>query len=160
MTIYDIDREIERILMETDENGELPEEALDELMQLNEDRETKIENAACLVLDLQADAKKIREQEAALKQRRESLEKRADRIKLFLEHVTEGRAFASPRVTIRYTKSSAVEIDDDLFWEAPAEMFIRYKQPEADKTAIKNALKDGAIIPGARLVYKENLQIK
>lgn len=159
MTIYEIDSAIERILMQTDENGELPEEAIEELMQLNEDRETKIENAACLVLDLQADAKKIKEQEAALKQRRDSLEKRADRIKLFLEHVTEGRAFASPRVTIRYTKSTAVEIDDS-FWAAPAEMFIRKKQPEADKTAIKAALKDGAIIPGARLVYKENMTIK
>ena len=160
MTIYDIDREIERILMETDENGELPEEALEELMQLNEDREKKVENAACLVLDLQADAKKIREQEAALKQRRESLERRADKIKLFLENVTEGRAFASPRVTIRYTKSSAVEIDDDLFWEAPAECFIRPGKPTANKDAIKAALKDGGVVPGARLVYKENLQIK
>lgn len=160
MRIYDIDQEIERILLETDENGELPENAFEELSALNQEREIKIENTACMVLDLLADAKKIKEQEAALKQRREALEKRADRIKLFLEHVLDGSAFASPKVTIRYTKSTAVDIDEAAFWADPDENFIRYKDPEVDKTAIKAALKDGKIIPGARLIYKENMTIK
>lgn len=160
MTIYDIDERIAEILSKTDENGELPEDAIDELTQLAVDRDTKIENAACLVLDLLADAKKIKEQEAALKQRRESLEKRADKIKLFLERVTEGRAFSSPRVTIRYSKSTAVEIDEDVFWPTAAEMFIRAGKPTVNKDAIKAVLKDGGIVPGARLVTRENLQIK
>jgi len=160
MTIYDIDKRIEEILLQTDENGELPEEALGELDQLSEDREVKIENAACMVLDLLADAKKIKEQENALAERRKALEKRAERIKMYVEYATNGNAFASPRVTVRFTKSMAVDIDDDIFWQAPAEMFIRHKAPEADKAAIKAALKDGAIIPGARLIYKDNMTIK
>lgn len=42
MTIYDIDKEIERILSEVDENGELPEGAFEELTKLTADREVRL----------------------------------------------------------------------------------------------------------------------
>lgn len=163
MTIYDIDARIAEILSRTDpETGELPEDAFDELAALTESRETKIDNAACMVLDLLADAKKIREQERALSERRQSLEKRAERIKAYIEHATDGEPFSSPRVQVKYTKSKTVEIDEDRFWywcvDHPE--FARRKAPEPDKTAIKNALKAGEIIPGAELVEHINMTIK
>ena len=160
MTIYEIDREIERILSEVDENGELPEGAFDELAELNADRETKIDNAACMVLDLIADAKKIKEQEAALAARRKTLENRAERIKKYLEYATDGNSFSSPRVAVKWGKSTVVEIDDDAFWKNPDAAFVRMKAPEPDKAAIKAALKDGAVIPGAALVEHRNMTIK
>ena len=160
MTIYEIDNDIQRILSQVDENGELPEAALDELMQLQADRDTKIENAACMVLDLLGDAKKIKEQEAVLKQRREAVEKRAERIKKYLEYATEGSPFSSDRVTVKWGKSTAVEIDEAVFWNNPDPAFIRQKAPEADKTAIKAALKEGANIPGAFIVERTNMTIK
>ena len=159
MTIYEIDKDIERILSQVNEDGELLDEAIEELMQLTADRDTKIENAACMVLDLLADAKKIKDQEAALKQRRECLEKRADRIKGYIEYATDGNPFSSERVAIKYGKSVAVEINEDEFWKDPAAAFVRVKQ-EADKTAIKAALKDGVVIPGAALIERRNLSIK
>lgn len=160
MTIYDIDERINAILSQTDENGELPEGAFEELTQLNADRETKIENAACMVLDLLADAKKIKEQETALADRRKALENRAEKIKKYIEYATDGNAFSSARVTVKYGKSAAVEIDEAEFWKNPAPEFIRQKAPEPDKTAIKAALKAGAIIPGAAIVERQNMTIK
>ena len=159
MNIYQIDDEIQNILSATDENGELPEEAITRLVELNRDRDEKIENAACMCVNLTSEAKAIREQELILAKRRAALEHRADRIKLYLEYATGGEAFASPRVAIRYTHSTAVEINDEVFWDCPDEVFVRVKR-EPDKTAITDALKKGAIIPGARLVHRDNIMVK
>ena len=160
MNVYEIDREIERILSEVNEDGELPETAIDELMKLNKDREAKVENAACMVINLTAEAKALKDQEAALAQRRKSIENRVARIKSWLEFVTDGNSFSSPRVQVKWSKSTAVEIDPAVFWENPAEMFIRRKDPEVDKNAIKQVLKDGGIVAGASLVERRNIQIK
>lgn len=159
MNIYQIDAKIEELLMRTDpETGELPEDAIDELTFLAEARDVKIENAACMVINLTAEAKAIREQEKALADRRQSIERRAERIKGYIEYATAGEPFTSPRVAVKYTKSQVVEIDDDFFEHAPDE-YIRQKV-EPDKTAIKAALKLGKVIPGAELVEKTNIQVK
>lgn len=163
MTIFDIDKRISEILMMTDEEtGELPEDAFEELDKLIEDRDVKIDNAACMILDLAADAKKIRDQELALAERRKSLERRAERIKKYLEFVTHGEPFSSPRVQIKYGRSQAVEIDENVFWAwcENHQEYARRKDPEPDKTAIKNALKAGEIIPGAELVDRSYMTIK
>lgn len=161
MTIYDIDARIAAILNQVDaETGEIPDEAFEELDALTDARENKIDNAACMVLDLLADAKKIREQEIVLAERRKALENRAERIKKYVEYATDGEAFSSPRVKVAYRKSEAVELDSALFWEAPDAAYIRQKDPEPDKTAIKAALKAGAVIPGASLVERMSMTIK
>ena len=161
MNIYQIDAEIQRILSEVDEEtGELPESAYEELAQLTADRDVKVENAACMVINLTAEAKAIREQEQALAERRKSVERRVERIRGYIEYALDGNTFSSPRVQVKYGKSTAVEIDEAVFWENPATAFIRQKDPEPDKAAIKAALKDGAIIPGASLVERKNMTIK
>lgn len=160
MNIYEIDAEISRILSQVDENGELPESAVNELIQLQTDRDTKVENAACMVINMTAEAKAIKEQETALAARRKSIENHVASIKKYLEYATDGNAFSSPRVQVKWSKSTAVEIDPDLFWKNPAEMFLRRKDPEIDKTAIKQVLKDGGIVAGATLVERRNIQIK
>ena len=161
MTIYDIDARIAEILSRTDpETGEIPEEAVAELETLAEDRDKKIENAACMVINLTAEAKAIREQEITLAQRRKSLENRAERIKGYVEYATGGEPFSSSRVQVKFTKSQAVEIYDEkaVFTFAPRSC-LRCKY-ELDKAAIRAALKAGGEVPGAALVEHLNLQIK
>lgn len=160
MNIYEIDAEISRILSQVDENGELPDSAIAELMQLQADRDTKVENAACMVINMTAEAKAIKEQETALAARRKSIENHVASIKKYLEYATDGNTFSSPRVQVKWSKSTAVEIDPAVFWQNPAEMFIRRKDPEIDKTAIKQVLKEGGIVAGATLVERRNIQIK
>ena len=162
MTIYDIDARIQEILMRTDEEtGELPEDAITELMTLAETRDVKVDNAACMYLDLLADAKKIKDQEAALAQRRKSLENRAERIKNYIKYATNGEAFSSSRVQIKYSKSQSAEItDSNVFFMLADEKFIRRKDPEPDKVAIRKALKDGEKVPGAELVEHQFITIK
>ena len=163
MTIYEIDARIADILMRTDEEtGELPEDAVDELVTLAETRDFKIENAACLIINLNAEAKAIRDQEITLAQRRKSIENRVERIKGYVEYATAGEPFNSPRVQVKYSKSTAVEIEDNAFWSWCVDHpeYARRKDPEPDKTAIKAALKAGEVIPGASLVEHRNISIK
>ena len=160
MDIYPIDARIRDILSQQDEDGNLPESAFDELEALAVQREIVIENSACLVLDLVGDAKKIREQELVLAKRRQQLERRAERIKQMISDACDGSSFSSPRVQVRFGKSTAVEIDEELFWEHPATAFVRYVKPEPDKNAIKAALKDGGVVPGAVLVERRTMTIK
>lgn len=159
MTIYEIDSEIARILSQVDENGELPESAIDELKALMMDREAKVENAACFYLDTVADAKKIREQELALAERRKALERKAERVKGFIEWATDGNPYSSDRVAVKYSKSAAVEIDDEVFYQYAPEKLMRVTY-SPDKTAIKEALKAGEVIEGATLVERRNINIK
>ena len=162
MNIYEIDREISRILAEVDpETGELPESAFDELEQLQLDRDEKIENASCAWINLTAEAKAIREQEIALADRRRALERRADRIKRYVEYATEGQPFSSSRVAVRWRRSTSVEVDPAAFWAAhPALSLVRQKAPEPAVDAIKAALKAGIDVPGATLVEKTTMTIK
>ncbi len=161
MNIYEIDREISRILAEVDpETGELPESAFDELEQLQLDRDDKIENASCAWINLTAEAKAIRDQETALADRRHALERRADRIKRYVEYATEGQPFSSPRVAVRWRRSSSVEVDDVVFFRHPAENYLRHHAPEPALDAIKAALKAGIDVPGAALVEKSTMSIK
>lgn len=114
-----------------------------------------------MVINLTADAKAIKEQEAALKARREKIESRVESIKRYLEYATDGNAFASPRVQVKFTRSKKAEITNEvLFWENPAEMFIRRSEPVANIAAIRKALMDGGIVPGAELVEHSNITIK
>lgn len=62
--------------------------------------------------------------------------------------------------TVSYRSSSAVEIVDlslipTEFMKAP-----KIPDPAPDKTAIKDAIKEGKEVPGARIDERKNLQIK
>ena len=81
MTLYEIDRAImDAITAGLDpETGELTN--YDELEELQLARDEKIENIACYIKNIAADAKAIRDEEQALAKRRKTLENRAEGLK-------------------------------------------------------------------------------
>jgi len=154
MTVFEID---EAILGCVDpESGEIID--IDRLMELQMERAEKLENVACWVVDLAAETKAIKEQEAVLKARREAAERRAESLKRFLADALKGEKFKTGRISVSYRKSTSTEIDEGT--ELPEE-FRRVKTiVEADKAAIKEALTAGADIPGCRLVTKTSVVVK
>lgn len=158
--LYEINADLEQILTQVDEEtGELliDPEALEALTL---ERTEKLEGMALLVKNWTAEAAAIKAEEDALKERRQRLEKKRDSLTQRLQDVLAGEKLETPRVAVSWRKSKSVEIDEAVFWENPAEMFIRYKEPEVNKKAVTDALKDGAIIPGAALVEKISMTIK
>ena len=58
---------------------------------------------------------------------------------------------------IGFRKSVSVKVDENAL---PAEYFTIKEDKQPDKTAIKAALLGGAVISGATLEEKQNIQIK
>ena len=94
-----------------------------------------------------------------LTERKKSLQNAQDRVKTSLKNAMEEFNIVEIKgqtLKISFRKSESVEIDnvDEL-----DERFKRVKV-EADKTAIKQAIKQGEQVIGARLVENNNLQIR
>jgi hypothetical protein len=158
MRLYEIEQALE-VLVDP-ETGELFDFEQFEALQM--ERDSKIENMALWVKDLQAEANAIREEEKALAARRKARENQAERLKGYLGHFLRGSKFTSPKVAISYRKTLAVEVEEGfLAWAREhGDHFLTYKEPEISKTAIKEYLQAGNELALARLAEREALQIK
>ena len=153
MNLYEIDAAIMDCVDE--ETGEIiAPEMLDELEMA---RDTKIEQIALYIKNLGAEAEAIKKEKLALANRQSVTEKKAEGLKNYLSNYMAGAKFKSPRVAISWRKSEAVEVDDVY---ALPEEFLRFKEPEINKTDLKAALQLGTEIPGVRLVQRQNIQIR
>lgn len=126
--------------------------------------EKKAEAVAAVARNMESFAEQIKKAEAAMAQRRAALENRAKRLRAYLQENLERAGvhkIESPWFTLAIKKNPpAVEIYDpsaipDTFKRVPP-----IPMPEPDKTAIKDALKAGTDVPGARLVQGTRLDIK
>ena len=157
MTLYEIDRAIEEaILNATDKDtGELIGD-LDLLDELRIERDIKIENIGLYIKNLVSEAERIKEEEMALHERRKVKENKAERLKKYLSDALDGNKFETAKIAMSFRRSTSVDIEDTD--KLPKELCSVTITP--DKAAIKTALLSGAQIEGARLIEKQNLQIK
>ena len=163
MKLYEINYAIDGLLNDAvdPETGEIlfdPEE----LDKLQLEREVKLESLALAVKNLTAEGRAIREEEIALAERRKSLEKRAERAREYLEFILQGEKFRTAKVAVSWRSSKRVTVDEGfLAWaKRRGKRFLRMKDPEPDKTAIREALQSGEKIPHAAMVEETNMQIK
>lgn len=160
MTLYEIDRNIEEAFdkaIDPDTGEIISEEAYAEFCQLNMDRDMKIENVGLWIKDLNAEATAIKAEADNLTARRRAIENKVKGLKNYIDYTLEGEKFKTPRLSVSYRKSSSVVVSD--IRELP-EKFLRYKEPEADKNAIKEAIKAGETVNGAELVENMSIIIK
>lgn len=131
-------------------------EAMFEGLRIERDR--KIENIAIWVLEDEAMAKSIKEQENKLKERREILEQRIEKRKEFLRYISEGRKIKTDRVTVSYRTSKAVKITNEEI------IPIKYKTVKTavsvSKEDIKKDLQAGKTVEGAELETRVSTLVK
>ena len=161
MTLYDIDAQIAGLIDQ--ETGEIMDfEAFEELQI---ERETKLENIACWIKNLNADAAALKAEADALNDRRKAIEKKSERLSDYLSRMLGGQKFSTAKCDVKFRKSKSVEVDPEfLQWckddlEAGME-FLRFKEPEVDKAAVKEALKAGQEFSYARLIENISMTIK
>lgn len=141
------------------ETGEImDEDAWAEFEQLTLDRDTKIENTALFIKNLRSDAEAYKAEKDSFAKKQKAAENTAENLKKYLQRILNGEKFKSTRVSVSHRKSEVVEISIPVI-DLPEE-YLRYKDPEPDKTALKEALKAGAVIDGVELIEKQNLLIK
>lgn len=169
MTIYDIDARIAELsnaaeddMLIDEETGELMtvSQALDALRM---EREEKIENVACWVKNLSAEADAIKDEEINLAKRRKAAETKAANLKAWLidaltreDGTTDRLKTARVSVSVKRNPPSTV-VDDTLLPSSYKVAKITY---QADKDLIKRELLAGGEVPGAHLEYGRSVMIK
>lgn len=159
MSIYDIDSAI-TALIDT-ETGEVTDEEAFDALQM--ERDVKVENIGLLLKNTVAEAKAIKEEEQVLSARRKTAENKVERLKNLLAYALNGDKFSSPRLKVSYRKSSTVELAEGFTdWaEVHADDLLTYSEPKPNKTAIKEAIKDGRVPDDlATIETHENISIK
>lgn len=159
MSIYDIDAAIVQLIdMET---GEISDEQAFDALQM--ERDTKVENIGLYYKDCLAEAKAIKDEEAALAARRKTVENKAERLKNLLVYALHGEKFSTPRLKVSYRKSQTVELADGFTaWaEKNAPDLLTYSEPKPSKTAVKEAIKAGSVPDDlATIETHENISVK
>ena len=151
--LYEIDAQImECVDFET---GEIIDVERLEALQMEFD--SKVEGIALWIKSLVAEAKMVKEEKDNLAARQKACENKAESLKKYLASALGGEKFKTSKVSISYRKSKSVEVEDISLLD---DDYLKFKEPEADKTKIKKALEEGISLEGVSLVEKNNIQIK
>ena len=158
MKLYEIDNAILDCI--DTETGEVID--IDKLNELQLERDTKIENVACWIKDLKAEAEAIKAEKQALADRQKAAENKAESLKKWLAYALDGEKFKTARCSVSFRKTESVEVTDEGLNNLMKEHdeLLTYKAPEPNKTAIKQALKDGLNVEGVQLVQNTSTIIK
>ena len=160
MNLYEITREALELasLLETEELT--PE--LEELLVINQEQlQAKAGNYAKVIANIQGDSDAIDAEIKRLKAMKESKDRAVTRLKDAVKNammVSGIDKIESPlfKLSLRRSESVEVEVPEAL----PIDWQVKKVTITADKVAIKQAIKEGYAITGARIIENFSLQIK
>ena len=146
------------------------ESLLDACESLELQIEDKADGYAKIIKGMESNIAGIEVEEERLKARKVTLKSRQKWLKENLEGTMRSMGKTKFKTDlfsfgIRKNPASVRIVDERTFIEdcekSGRDDLLRYKQPEINRTAVKNAiLKDGEIIDGAEIVQTERLDIK
>lgn len=160
----------------TPEDGGDPEAAremlrcawFDTLTAIEDEFDVKAENVACYIKSMNAEIKAMKEEESALRRRRQAFENSVERLKGYLLGTMNaiGRNkidMPRARLSIRKNAESLV-IDDELRFiewaQSNNDDLLKYSLPEIRKTDTKKMIQSGQKLPFVHLTRTESLTIK
>lgn len=153
MTLYDIDEAILACIDQ--ETGEIIDESA--LAELQMEREKKIHNIAAFIINLRAEAAAAKERKEVFAARQKAAENKAESLQKYLERQLDGAKWSDADFKITWRNSVATEIYDE---DAVPIDYKVAQQPKLDKAGILRTLKMGKDVPGARLIERQNMQLK
>lgn len=161
MNLYWVDNAIYKLYDEfvDPETGEItdPDAFAERYAALEISREDIIENTLLLYKNCIADAAAIAEEIKVLKERKDAIERKAERFKADASDALNGEKFQTAKVAVSWRKSTAAEVDESL---CPEEYITTKVTTAPDKKAITAALKAGQEIPGCKLVERVNMSVR
>ena len=158
MTIYEIDQAImECVDVET---GEIID--TEQLDRLQMERDAKLENVACWIKDLKAEAEALKAEKMAFEKRQKVAENKMVSLKKWLAYALDGKKFSTAKCAVSFRNTESVEVTEEGLEALMKEHdeLLTYKAPEPNKTAIKQAIKDGLNVAGVQLVQNISTIIK
>lgn len=166
MNLYEIKAEIAAAIESmfdtvNEETGEVDAGTVERLESLQAEKAEKLDGIGAYIKNLDSDIEGIDAEIKNLTERKKAKENKRDRlkeyVKPFIEEM-ENKKFESARVAFSLRSSESVNITDES--AISAEYMKTKTETTPDKTAIKKAIKAGAVVSGAELITKSNLQIK
>ena len=162
--IYELTQDYLRLL-EMAEDPELdPEVIADTFEGIEGELEIKAENYAKVMKNLEGDIAALKAEEERLAKKRKAIENNIKRMKGILQEAMEltGKTkFKTDLFSFGIQKNApSVVIDAADIRDIP-EDYLKFKEPEVDKTAIKNAINAGVNFEGlAHLEVSQSLRIR
>ena len=162
MTLFEIDEAIANCV-KLDGREEYVDVSTGEIIDiqaldaLKMERNTKIRNIACWIRNLESDEKQLAEQEKIYRDRKNATKNKKEQLKSYLASFLAGQKWKNKEVEILWRKSKAVEVTDI---KKLSSYYLRYKEPEVNKTLLGNDLKAGVKLDGAVLTEKNNMSVK
>lgn len=155
-SLYEIDQDIARLF--DPDTGEISEDALAQLTELEMERDSKIEGVACAVKNALAEAMIYKQEAKAFAERQKKAEATAERLKRWLVTATGGEKFISNRCQLTFRSTVSVEVDDGA--DLPMHLLRIKAVAEPDKEKIKMVLESGETVEGARLIRSQSVSVK
>jgi len=159
--LYDLNAEIEALLDAVDENGEVTQETLEKLDELNLQTNTKLENIAKYIRNIEAENKIVESEIKRLTDRKKRNQNKIESLENYIKSyllVAGIKKIDTDLFSFSFRKSDAVIITNELL--IPDEFKKEKTEIALDKDTIKKLLRNGDAVPGAALEIRENLQIK
>jgi hypothetical protein len=162
LSIYNIEQNYNKLAEQLiDNDGELTPELSEQLAITEEQLQNKSVAYSFVIKEMDADVEiidaEIKRLQAAKKQREKASEYLKERIKHAMD-LFQIEEIKTPLVKINFRKSETVEVDDVN--ALPSLYKVVKVTEQADKAAIKAALKDGFEVAGCTIETHRNLQIK
>lgn len=170
MTLYELTEEFLRLQQWLEEEDTEEDQALnDTLEMISQDFEQKADGYGMVIRNLKADSAAIKAQEdilleevKRLRAKRTGIDDNTERLENALLKalvLTGKKNLKTEKFTYGTRKSSSVVIDAKSMFDIPDD-YLRYKDPEPDKTAIKDYLKDHPECEWAHMETKVSLSLR
>ncbi len=162
LSIYQIEQSYNQLAEQLiDNDGELTPELSEQLAITEEQLQNKSVAYSFVIKEMDADVDIIDAEIKRLQALKKQREKASDYLKERIKHAMDTfsiEEIKTPLVKINFRKSETVEVDDVN--QLPAAFKVVKVTEQADKAAIKAAIKDGVEVVGCRIETHRNLQIK
>mgnify|MGYP000639547070 FL=1 len=130
---------------------------VERLHGLQMERRQKIRNIACWIKNLLADARAYEEEEKTFAARKTAAKNKANSLKQYLSDCLHGEKIQDREFSVGWRKSQRIHIDEGA--AIPAAYLIPVPD-KVDKQGLKDALRQGVLLPGITLMEYNNIQIQ
>ena len=163
MKLYEVNNQIALLVdqldidYETGEIGENYDAVMEQIHALDMQRQSILEYLAKIVLNTRAEAAMLKAEEQRLKERRDALSRKENRLMQILDRECAGQKTPLGIATFSYRKTSHVEVADS---EKAVRWLKRHKYldcfrvpaPEVAKAEVKKLINSGVSVPGCAVV--------
>jgi len=162
-SLYEINADMQDAIMRATLNAEANDGVIDdsiveELEQLELDREIKIDNTCLYIKNLESEIGSISVEEKKLKARRLSAEKILKNVKSWLKFNLNGETRTTGAYKLSYRKSVSTKVIDA---DKIPQKFLKVKTTFTPSlNDIKKAIQSGEDVDGVELIENVNLNIK